>query len=185
MAEFDVRVGPIAELSHARLREICELTSSIWPPKGEWPSLETLVERYVGDRTLSLRRAVMVFDKERLVGHAHVFDREIIAGSRPVNNLALGGVCVRPEYRGKGAGALAVRGAFELIDDGRFACSVFQTRVPGFYEKLGCREVGNVFVNLRSAEKPHERPWWDPHVMVYPADFGLGDGVIDLNGPAY
>lgn len=186
MPQFNLVVESTPELSPERLREICELTASVWPPKGDPPpSIDERVEKYLGDKTRPFQRAIMVYGGASLVGHARVFDRRIAAGSRTVDNLALAGVCVRPEYRGSGLGAILARAAFGFIDDGRFECSVFQTQVPGFYEKLGCREIGNVFVNSRDEEKPNERPWWDPHVMLYPAGFDIGDEVIDLCGPGY
>jgi predicted N-acetyltransferase YhbS len=97
-------------------------------------------------------------------------------------------VCSAPEQRGRGLGAAVVRTAFAEVDEGREAVSLFQTNVPGFYATLGARSVGNVFVNPRhrSGEKGSvAQPWWNTHVMIYPAAYRWPDGEVDLGGPGY
>ena len=84
--------------------------------------------------------------------------------------MALASVCSDPEMRGRGLGETVVRAAFDTVDHGPFAHSLFQTsfKVQPFYEKLGCCLVTNRIVNSL-AEDPAKNPFWDEIVMRYPA----------------
>ena len=98
--------------------------------------------------------------------------------------LGLAGVKTHPDFRLQGLGARVVRATLAYVDDGTFPLSLFQTNVPGFYEKLGARLVDNRFVNSLAAD-PQGRPWWSGHTMIYPAGADWPDGEIDLVGPAW
>jgi hypothetical protein len=76
--------------------------------------------------------------------------------------------------------------AFNLVDDGTFPFSLFQTTVDvkAFYERLGAMEIHNRFINS-AAEDPTASPWWSPVVMRYPAKPGWPEGQIDLRGPGW
>jgi hypothetical protein len=71
------------------------------------------------------------------------------------------------------------------VDGGEFPVALFQTAVPDFYTRLGSRSVSNRFVNSRNSEDPEANPWWDPNIMIYPADAAWPMGTIDLNGSGY
>jgi len=79
-----------------------------------------------------------------------------------------------------------VRAAFDLVDDGTFPFSLFQTsiEIQPFYEKLGAYRVPNKIVNSLG-EDPQASPFWDRIAMVYPADGDWPSGEIDLRGPGY
>ncbi len=62
---------------------------------------------------------------------------------------------------------------------------VFQTDVPDFYKRFGCRTIGNGFFNSLDAIHPDKNPWWNEWVMIYPGDFDLGNDKIDLQGKGY
>jgi len=118
------------------------------------------------------------------IAKAGVASRTITTPEGDMTVLALLGVAVTPERRGKQLGAAVVRKAFESVDAGQFTCSLFQTDVPGFYEKLNALLCDNQFVDSTS-DDPAARPWWSEFVMVYPADADWPVGKVDLNGPGY
>ena len=69
-------------------------------------------------------------------------------------------------------------------------CFLFQTGVPRFYAKLGCRLLhGSRFPVVNSTGKGSDAKrragFWDASVMVYPALAQLPEGTIDLLGPGY
>ncbi|MCP4774691.1 MAG: hypothetical protein GY880_10660 [Planctomycetaceae bacterium] len=63
--------------------------------------------------------------------------------------------------------------------------SLFQTPVPGFYQKLNSRLVTNRFVNRRNVDDPEANPWRDDQIMIYPSEFAWPEGTVDLNGCDY
>lgn len=135
--------------------------------------------------TITGRRFV-IREGNSIIAHARTFVRVVNAVDTEIPVLALATVCTDPDQRGNGLGALIVRKALEFVQkDGWPDVSLFQTTVPGFYEKLNCRIVGNRFVNRRNTANPDANPWRNDTVMVYPADYRWPDGVIDLNGPDY
>ena len=120
----------------------------------------------------------------RLVATSQIVPRRIKTTRGMMDVLGLAGVKTHPDFRLHGFGAKVVRAAFAYVDNGTFGLSLFQTRVAGFYEKLGCRRVDNEFLNSL-AEDPHARPWWDAQNLIYPASCDWPGGVVDLLGPAW
>ncbi len=183
---------PDDTLSVDEVVAVVSLLNSVWPSKEK--SLAELVEgfpeaqrsrrvSYLGSTRASLRH--LVWDGPELIAHALTFERAIIAEEAPMLVMALSGVCVAPEHRGKGLGGEIVRSTFERVDADEFSVSLFQTGVRPFYEALGARVVANQFVNSRNAEAPRARPWNDQWTMIYPRDHEWPLGLIDLNGPGY
>ena len=175
-----------SEESDADRAELKALSALVWPPSvlsqikfpvskpapcHEWPFAR-------------LARVFILRCEGRIAAAAHFSPRRIQTQQGPLDVLALGGVRTHPDFRLRGFGAAVVRAAFEYVDNGAFGASLFQTGVQGFYEKLGCRCVDNVFVNSLG-EDPQGRPWWDKVVMIYPASFAWPEGKVDLLGGAW
>lgn len=132
------------------------------------------------------RRFVIFDDFGGVIAHAKTFIREIKSERGSLFVLALATVCSDPALRGQGLGALVTGKAFEQVGQGEWpSVSLFQTPVPVFYEKLGCRMVSNIFVDRTNQQAPDAFPWRDDTIMIYPAEFDWPDGTIDINGPDY
>ena len=141
------------------------------PPPIEWPKEKAA-------RTFLIRL------DGRIVAACNLLPRRIQTAAGTLDVLALAGVKTHPEFRLHGYGAAVVRAAFAHVDNGAFGASLFQTGVPGFYEKLGCRCVDNAFFNSLG-EDAAVTPWWDKFIMIYPAAFAWPAGKMDLRGPAW
>ncbi len=178
-----------------QLRDFWELWNRIWPNK-EGKDAATLAQAYWESAIASGEGAAegLVFHwaevHGQLIALARSFQREIRfeASGRSCPVLALAGVCCAPERRASGWGRTVVEDAFQRMreEPERFALCLFQTGVPGFYEKLGCRVVANDFVNRRAEPDANPWPWWDDWVMIHPADaIEWEDGRVDMQGPGY
>jgi predicted N-acetyltransferase YhbS len=166
--------------------QIGELTFAIWGPKDKPDARPQPAGNYTGYCGSASRRPrrYVVRDGGRIVSHASVFAREIdVAGHRYIA-AALGGVCTYEEYRGKGYAAEIVRAVLQQVDRGDFELCLFQTGIPAFYEKLGCRCISNRIINSLS-DNPEKHPLWEEHMMVYPRSLAWPDGTLDLLGPCY
>jgi predicted N-acetyltransferase YhbS len=172
-------------LSLSQLEEIVNLVFTAFPPKDGNTQLQSWLERYRRDRGSAFNKVILCREEGVLAGHAEIFGRRITAQGREINNLALAKVCVRKESRGKQYGVKLVRSAFEYIHNGRFDCAVFQTKVPRFYDKIGCRAVDVPVINSQNMDAPEANPFWDPHILIYPGNFDLGSRPLDLRGPGY
>ena len=178
--------GAVRDLTDLQLRTLCALYDRVWPPSGE-----TLVERREAARADwggEARQFAALWSGDALRAVAMWFPRIVRTANGPQRVQALAGVCSDPEVRGRGLGRRVVRAAFGAVDRGEYAVALFQTPVPEFYAKLGARPVVNGFRNSRFKAGDRgtaERPWWDPHVMIYPAGFPWPEGPIDLLGPGY
>jgi len=182
--EIDIKDRAI--LSDDEIKKVVELVFNIWPPKDKAFTPERQMNYYMKKKLALFDKLLLILNQHILIGHAEIFEREIrIDSTTSKSILALAGVCVRPEYRGKGLGLKLVKRAFTFIDNGPFECSIFQTQIPEFYFKLGCRILGNTFINSKHSKDKLKNPWWDPHVMVYPAEQNFGSSIIDLNGYGY
>lgn len=180
-----------SKLSDDEIVAVASLVNSVWPHPEK--TLEELVQgfrpayqRYFAPYLLS-RPPIhfMAWREGRLAGQAFTFERPMFIGGVETPVMALAQVCVEPGFRGNGLGARLVRSAFQRLTSEQFRLSIFQTTVPGFYEKLGARTVENRFINSRNPDDPGARPWKDGVIMIYPKDYAWPDGSIDLNGPGY
>ena len=179
-------IHPQPGLSHATASAIFALTSTVWPPKegAPKPNSEEVLARLKAKSPAHF----IIDDSENensVLAHAMIFRREIFTAQGPQVVGALAGVCVHPDYRGRGWGADVVRAAFDYLPELGVEVSLFQTGVPSFYEKLGARLVTNSFFDGTRADGIKENPFWEPYAMIYPASVSWPDGEIDLNGAGY
>ena len=175
------------ELTESQVWSIVTLDQSVWPSKDKTVdeiAAECMELARVDSAADSNSKRFVLWEDDQAVAHALTFEREIFTTGGSLKQMALAAVCVAESRRGEGLGARVTRKAFEQVDNGVWPVSVFQTPVPGFYEKLGGRIVDNEFVNSKNEEDPQTNPWWEA-VMIYPADFPWPVGQIDLNGGGY
>jgi len=180
------------QLSREQIASISHLIALSFPdPARTLHDRIAKCERVCSDRSLEV---FAIWEGGGVLAHAAVFPREIATEDGPFRVQALAAVCTHPGHRGEGWGRAVVAAAFAQVDAGLYPLSLFQTGVPAFYAKLGARTVHNPFVDSRyepPAEGDRARhgtrdaPWWNPHVMIYPAAFAWPEGTIDLLGPGY
>jgi predicted N-acetyltransferase YhbS len=177
-------------LSQEDALAISQLIVSIWPKPGR--TAETLATEMVarwqdyGGPERQHPRSFVVREGDRVIAHASFDPRAIGTSQGDMTVLALARVCTDPAVRGRKLGQAVVRRTFELVDDGSFLFSLFQTTddVQPFYDNLGAVRIHNRFVNSL-ADDPRANPWWSPVIMRYPSGPGWPEGEIDLCGPGY
>ena len=176
----------MSELSNADRAEESALSAIVYPPEViagiVFP--KSAPPPQIDWQPAQAGRRFAIRHEGQLAAVCRIIPRRIQTQRGALDVLGLAGVKTHPELRLRGFGAAVVRAAFAHVDNGAFAVALFQTRVPGFYEKLGCRRVENTFVNSL-AENPTGTPWWDPHQMIYPASCQWTEGLVDLLGPAW
>ncbi|NOY41922.1 MAG: GNAT family N-acetyltransferase [Planctomycetes bacterium] len=187
---MQVETLDIRTLPNAQATEIAELLVSVWPK-----SVKTVAVRHeqllaLGDHYAGLEaqapRSLFIRENGQIIAHAAVLPRTIGTAAGDMVIAGLTRVCTAPEQRGRGLGEIVVRAVFELVDDGTFPFSLFQTtlEVRPFYEKLGATIIENPIIN--SLEKDaHGSPFWDKEIMRYPGSGNWPGGEIDLRGPGY
>jgi predicted N-acetyltransferase YhbS len=177
-------------LTEPEARAIAELLCVVWPKPdrtvdtrtaqllGEWRDQSGPEEQHP--------RSFVIREHGRVIAHSGVFPRTIGTTDGEITILALARVCTDPALRGRHLGEAVVRESFQLVDDGTFPWSVYQTshKVRPFYERFGACQVPNRIVNSQ-AEDPTANPFWDEIVMRYPDRPGWPEGEIDLRGPGY
>ena len=131
-------------------------------------------------------RFFLVRKSNRIIANATLVSRVILTTEGPLTVAGLAWVCCDPDARGLGLGVVVSRAVFDLVDEGVFPFSLFQTSdvIRPFYEKLGAVLVENRVINSL-ADDPTETPFRDKLVMRYPADRHWPEGDIDLRGPGY
>ncbi|MDA3901552.1 MAG: GNAT family N-acetyltransferase [Spirochaetes bacterium] len=170
------------ELSQSRAEEIITMLHQIWPPD-ETTDIKTSINSYISKN--ERHDLILYLENNSVIAHAISFTREINTDEGKMEVLALAGIAVRPEHRGRNLGKEIVLDAFENIKRNKLELSLFQTGVPRFYEKMGGRIISNRFVNSLNNEDPQANPWWDKSVMIYPGTAAFPDGTIDLLGSGY
>ncbi len=177
-------------IQEADARSIAELLVSIWPKPGRTVETRTAEmmsywRDYSGPEA-QYPRSFAVRENGRVIAHADASPRTIKVPGREITVLAFARVCTAPEARGKKLGQGLVKKAFELVDNGTYAFSLFQTQesVRPFYEKLGAVVAPNRFFNS-TAEDPEADPFWDPVIMYYPNHGNWPAADIDTGGPGW
>jgi len=190
--EAEVSVSAVECLSFDDLppedaRRVAELSDLVWPPSVR----KSHLARFASDppppcdwSPTQRARLFVVRDAGQIVTKAGLSPRRILIACRHLTVLALRGVLTHPTYRRRGLGSAVVRAAFSLVDADDFPCALFQTEVPGFYERLGATCVQNPLTNSL-AKQPGARPFWEPSAMLYPGGFPLPEGPIDTLGPGW
>ncbi len=176
------------DLGLSQARSLMTLVSRAFPEASV--PLEQRLQHFRALRERHAMEMFVVWDGERAIANATIFAREVKTQPGPLRLMALAAVCSDPDHRGEGWGRMVVQAAFGEVDSGRFPVTLFQTGVPDFYAGLGARKIDNRFVNTGEPD-PHpgrgtrEQPWWNPHIMIYPAPFRWPAGTVDLCGPGY
>lgn len=105
----------------------------------------------------------LAFDGDELVAIARTFHHTVQISDRETPIVALASVCSEPSRRGEGWGDAVVRSAFAHCA-GAERLGLFQTGVPGFYERFGSRTISNrVFTS-----QPGASAFTDDFVMIHP-----------------
>jgi len=173
------------QITYNQYLAIESLINSVWPHPTK--TVEDLAKYAFGQAKLSDEKSVrtVVWENDKALAHARIFPRTIVTQGGELTVAALAGVCVSEARRGDGLGKLVVENLFRKLAGLGFPITLFQTGVPEFYKKLGAKLVFNTFINSQHQSNPKANPWWDDYVMIYPADYMLPDGEIDLNGKGY
>ena len=100
------------------------------------------------------RFATASIKTKELVGYAEAIPITIKIENNWLAVLGLGGLNVHPGWRRQGFGGVIVEAVFKRIDASEYPFCLFQTGIPHFYEKLGCRLIENKFVNSNDHETP-------------------------------
>lgn len=159
-------------------KQATELQNATWP-EGDSSIITPFQEK------LDAEGAMAFFAiHHELLGYAELFPRTIYCENGPLQVWGLASVCVAKSSQGSGIGKTLVKACFQEVDHRKEVC-LFQTMVPGFYDKLGCRIIDNTIINHKNQETPDKNPFWDDFIMIYPASYDWPEGTIDLNGLGY
>lgn len=187
---MEVEMLDARTLSPADARAIAELLVRVWPKPNKTVEYrqQQMLEMgrdYKGNET-QFPRSFLVREGGKVIGHSAIITRTIGTSQGDLTIAGLARVCTDPDLRGRGLGALVVKPVFDLVDEGVFPFSLYQTtcEVRPFYERLGAATVDNKIINSL-AQDLHDSPFWDTVVMRYPAGPGWPEGEIDLRGPGY
>lgn len=171
-----------SELDRTTQIACAELWEHVWPTSGS-PDTEARLHK-MQTRSPGLRdeRIHLAFDPDgTVVALARTFEHTIGYGDGDREIVALASVCSDPQRRGEGFGDAVVHAAFRRVDD-RGVPSLFQTPVPGFYERFDCRVVNNEITTTAPGAEAFDDPW----AMIYPADQSWTDDLaIDLRSPGW
>jgi predicted N-acetyltransferase YhbS len=188
MSSFHVETLDRRKMTEVDARAVAELLVKVWPRRTFDERLEILMNQWRDYRgpEAEFPRALVIRENGRIIAHATAMPRTIGTSQGDITIMALASVCSDPNMRGRGLGETVIRAAFDTVDHGPFAHSLFQTsrQVQPFYEKLGGGLVTNRIVNSL-ADDPTRNPFWDEIVMRYPAAKPWPNGDIDLRGPGY
>ena len=178
--EFSVQLIeiPASDIKSHQVIDILRLMNLTWPDDDTEKSVEEKVAGFYDDHSEKI--CYCFYQDKELVGYAESIPLTIKIENNWLAVLGLGGLNVHPGWRRQGFGRVIVEAVFKRIDTSEYPFCLFQTGVPHFYEKLGCKEIKNKFINSNNQADPSKNPFWDEYVMVYPASAQWPTGTADL-----
>ena len=168
----------ISDIKSNQTIDILSLMNLTWPDNDTKKSLVKKVEEFYDDDPEKI--CYCLYQNKELIGYAESIPLTIQIGNNCLEVVGLGGLNVHPNWRGNGYGRVIVESVFTKIDNKEYPFCLFQTGIPQFYEKLGCKVIKNKFINSNNQEDPFANPLWDEYVMVYPASAQWPTGTADL-----
>ena len=178
--EFSVQLIeiPASDIKSHQVIDILSLMNLTWPDDDTEASVEEKVAGFYEDHSEKICYSFYL-DKV-LVGYAESLPLTIQIEDKWLNIIGLGGLNVHPDWRRKGYGRAIVEAVFKRIDSKEYPSCLFQTGIPHFYEKLGCKVIKNRFINSNNQLDPSKNPFWDEYIMIYPANADWPTGTADL-----
>ena len=186
----ELRVESIApdRFTAAEATPIAALLCTVWPKPGRTVEMRVakMLDEFASATTETAPRSFVVREHGETIAFAQMLPRTIHTSAGPITVAGLARVCSHPDHRGRGLGDMVVRAAFEIVDQGEFRWSLFQTshQVQPFYERLGAVLIDNPIVDSLG-DDPQANPFWDEIAMRYPASGDWPRGTLDLQGPGY
>jgi len=187
---MEIETLDLRTITAAEALEIAELLVCVWPNSEKTVAVRQrqlieLGQKYDRDEEPA-PQSFLIRESGKLIAHSAVLPRSIGTSAGDLVIAGLTRVCTSPEQRGRGLGEIIVRPVFDLVDNGAYQFSLFQTTqdVGSFYEKLGACVIENSIVNSLGTDH-QESPFWDKIVMRYPCSGSWPTGEIDLRGPGY
>ena len=178
--EFSVQLieSLALDIKSHQVIDILSLINLTWPDDDTEKSVEEKVAGFYDDHSEKI--CYCLHQDKELVGYAESIPLTIKIGSNWLEGFGLGGLNVHPGWRRQGFGRVIVEAVFKRIDASEYPFCLFQTGIPHFYEKLGCRVIENKFINSNDHEDPYKNPFWDDYAMIYPATADWPSGTVDL-----
>ena len=168
----------VSDIKSNQVVDILSLMNLTWSDDDTEKSAEEKVAEFYDDHTEKI--CYCLYQDNELVGYAESIPLTIKIESNWLAVLGLGGLNVHPDWRRQGFGRVIVEAVFKKIDDNKYPFCLFQTGIPHFYEKLGCRVIENKFINSNDQADPSSNPFWDDYAMIYPATADWPSGTVDL-----
>ena len=178
--EFSVQLIeiPASDIKSHQVIDILSLMNLTWPDDDTEASVEEKVAGFYDDHSEKI--CYCFYQDKVLVGYAESIPLTIQIEDKWLNIIGLGGLNVHPDWRRKGYGRAIVEAVFKRIDSKAYPSCLFQTAIPHFYEKLGCKVIKNRFINSNNQLDPSKNPFWDEYIMIYPANADWPTGTADL-----
>jgi len=178
--EFSVQLIeiPASDIKSHQVIDILSLMNFTWPDDDTEKSVEEKVAGFYDDHSEKI--CYCFYQDKVLVGYAESIPLTIQIEDKWLNIIGLGGLNVHPDWRRKGYGRAIVEAVFKRIDSKAYPSCLFQTGIPHFYEKLGCKVINNRFINSNNQLDPSKNPFWDEYIMIYPANADWPTGTADL-----
>ena len=167
-----------SDIKSHQVIDILSLMNLTWPDDDTEKSVDEKVAGFYEDHSEKI--CYCLYQDKELVGYAESIPLTIKIENNWLAVLGLGGLNVHPGWRRQGFGGVIAEAVFKRIDASEYPFCLFQTGIPHFYEKLGCRVIENKFINSNDQEDPSRNPFWDDYAMIYPATADWPSGTVDL-----
>ena len=167
-----------SDIKSHQVIDILSLMNLTWPDDDTEKSVDEKVAGFYEDHSEKI--CYCLYQDKELVGYAESIPLTIKIENNWLAVLGLGGLNVHPGWRRQGFGRVIVEAVFKRIDASEYPFCLFQTGIPHFYEKLGCRLIENRFINSNDPVDPSTNPFWDDYAMIYPATAAWPLGTVDL-----
>lgn len=121
-----------ADCSEEQLLDICKFKNLNW----NYPidSHRNWLDNNLADGDTHL----LLFENQELIGYLNIVNVDVLADSTSIYALGIGNVCIHPEYKGNGLGALIMSAAkYFCRKNDRMGILLCQDKNAAFYDACG------------------------------------------------
>ena len=144
-----------SDIKSHQVIDILSLMNLTWSDDDTEKSADEKVAGFYDDHSEKI--CYCLYQDKELIGYAESIPLTIKIESNCLEVLGLGGLNVHPNWRRQGFGRVIVEAVFKRIDASEYPYCLFQTGIPHFYEKLGCRLIENKFINSNDQVRPLQK----------------------------
>jgi predicted acetyltransferase len=128
-------------LRTSELQTWSDLCHEVFNKNTEHGQGNSFLNMYENDPWKEQNTILVAVDNGKIISTVQIYCRYTMLGAQEIKTGCVGGVCTKPDYRGRGLASQLLNNAVDLMNEMEFHISMLTSGIGSFYERLGWRNV--------------------------------------------